>query len=95
MPLIQFRRSGLAAMREERTCARGAVRTSVLAQPASRAMYHQGKRDEREGRNRSAEPKDFAVGDQDDGQVLEDRVDRDGEVLLRRFGSSAPRAAPR
>ena len=30
----------------------------------------------------SAEPDDLSVGNQDDGQVLEDGVDGDGEELL-------------
>lgn len=47
------------------------------------AEDHQTKREEYHGRNRSAKPEDLSVGDEDDCQVLEDCVYRDGEKLQR------------
>ena len=54
-----------------------------------RGTDHEEERDEREPSDVPAEPDDFTVGDQDDGQVFKDRVDGDREELLR--GSSGPR----
>jgi hypothetical protein len=47
------------------------------------AEDHQAEGEESHGCNRTAEPKHLAIGDKDDGQVLEDSVDRDGEELER------------
>jgi len=46
-----------------------------------RGEDHQAEGEERHAGHAAAEPKHLAVGDQDDGQVLEDGVDRDGEKL--------------
>ena len=43
--------------------------------------HDESEGEERHGRDAAAEPEDLAVGDQDDGQVLEDGVDGDGEVF--------------
>ena len=47
------------------------------------AEDHQAKREQRHARHAPAEPEDLAVRNQDDGQVLEDGIDGDGEVLQR------------
>lgn len=44
---------------------------------------HQTEGEEGHGGDRAAEPEYLAVCDQDDGQVLEDGVDRDREELER------------
>lgn len=49
----------------------------------NRAEDHQAKREKGHARNRSTKPEHLAVGDQDDRQVLENGIDRDGEKLKR------------
>ena len=46
-----------------------------------RGEDHQAEGEERHAGHAAAEPKHLAVGDQDDGQVLEDGVDWDGKEL--------------
>ena len=45
------------------------------------AENHETKGEEGQARNGAAEPKNFAVGDYDDSQILKDGVDRYGEEL--------------
>jgi len=45
------------------------------------AEHHQSEGQQGEGRHAAAEPEDLAVCNDDDGQVLEDGVDGDGEEL--------------
>ena len=46
-----------------------------------RAEDHKAESEERHAGNRAAEPQNFTIGDQNDGQVLEDSIDGDGEKL--------------
>lgn len=46
-----------------------------------RAENHQAEGEEGQVGDRATKPEDLSVGNQDDGQVLEDRVDGDGEEL--------------
>ncbi len=55
------------------------------------AENHEAEGEEGHSRNGAAEPEDFAVGDQDDGQVLEDGVDGNGEEL-KGFGTGVDHA---
>jgi hypothetical protein len=48
-----------------------------------RAKNHESEREECRGRNASSEPQDFSVCNDNDGQVLENRVNRDGKELER------------
>ena len=59
-----------------------AVSSTLLPFPQPET-HHEPERDEREARDEAPEPEELAIGDQDDGEVLEDGVDGDGEVLLR------------
>jgi hypothetical protein len=45
------------------------------------AEYHHAEGQQGHGRDRAAKPQDLTVGDDNDGQVLEDGVDWDGEIL--------------
>jgi hypothetical protein len=47
------------------------------------AEDHEAEGEERHGGHRAAEPEHLAVGDQDDGQVLKDGVDGDGQEFQR------------
>ena len=46
-----------------------------------RAKDHQSKREEGHAGHRAAKPKNLTIGNQDDGQVFEDGVDRNREKL--------------
>ena len=46
-----------------------------------RTQYHQAEAQQLHTRHAASEPEDLAVCDEDDGQVLEDGVYRDGEEL--------------
>lgn len=46
-----------------------------------RTQYHESKRQERETGHGTPEPENLAVGNEDDGQVFEDGVGWDGDVL--------------
>jgi len=52
---------------------------------------HEAEGDKGHGGDGPAEPEDFAVGDQDNGEVLEDGVDGDGEEL-QGFGAGVDHA---
>lgn len=45
------------------------------------ADHHQTKGEQSQGCDGAAKPKNLSVCDEDDGQVLEDGVDRDGQEL--------------
>lgn len=45
------------------------------------AEHHEAKREKGNPRDGATEPDDFAIGDQNNGQVLEDGVDGDRKVL--------------
>lgn len=47
------------------------------------AQNHESKREQGEAGDRTPEPQYLAVSNEDNGQVLEDSVHRDGEVLKR------------
>ncbi len=76
-------------MSDDRTCDRVRVSKRVGVARAVFPAYHETERNERERRDGTAEPQHLAVGDQDDGQVLEDGVHWHGEVLLRGPEASA------
>lgn len=46
-----------------------------------RTEHHQAEGEESQRGDRATEPKDLAIGDQDNGQVLEDGIDRDRKEL--------------
>lgn len=48
-----------------------------------RTEDHETEREKGESRDGATEPQDFSIGNQDDGQVLEDGVHRNGEILKR------------
>lgn len=58
--------------------------------PETAWTHHECEGHEGEGRHGASEPEDLAVGDQDDGQVLEDGVDGNREVLLQESGEVSP-----
>lgn len=49
----------------------------------NRTKHHQAKREKRKTGHRATEPQHFSVGNEDDGQVLENGVDRDRQELER------------
>jgi hypothetical protein len=83
---------------ESRQGARGiervhAIKSGLNISPGSNdgAEHHQTEREKGQGSDAAAEPENFAVGDHDDGQVLEDGVDGNREVL-QRLGASVDHA---
>jgi hypothetical protein len=59
----------------------GRVQSMLDISPGSNdgTQHHEAEGEERHAGDGAAEPEDLAIGDQDDGQVLEDGVDGDGE----------------
>ena len=86
-----------AAARLEMTCDRCELRRRLPRPSVARSpTHHEAKRDQGQARNGAAEPDEFAIGDEDDGEILKDGVDGDGEVLLRcEIGSTAGGGAKR
>ena len=61
----------------------GAVNSGLDVGPGGNdgAEHHQAEGQQAERGDAAAEPEDLSIGDDDDCQVLEDGVDRDGEEL--------------